>query len=145
MPCRGKSSTSAELGLSKTQPPGHPDSIPQEKVEPFLTLQCSPTFEIKKTTCSHVFSCKISCVFCRCNEKQLKEERKYLASTSPHSPSLREVRAGSRGQELMQRPQRVLLSGVLPKGLLSLLSYRSQGHHPRDGTTHSRLGPPHQS
>ena len=25
-------------------------------------------------------------------------------------------------------------------GLLSLLSYRTQDHHPRDGTTHSGLG-----
>jgi hypothetical protein len=27
-------------------------------------------------------------------------------------------------------------------GLLSLLSYRTQDHQPRDGTTHSGLGPP---
>jgi hypothetical protein len=31
---------------------------------------------------------------------------------------------------------------VLLTGLLSLLSYRTQDCHPRDGTTHSGLGPP---
>jgi hypothetical protein len=40
----------------------------------------------------------------------------------------------------MQRPWRVLLTG-----LLSLLSYGTQDHQPRDDTTHRRLGPPHQS
>lgn len=98
VPCRGKSYTSAELGLSKTQPPGHADCIPapQEKAEPFLTPQCSPSPEIEKTACF-----RSSCVF-SVDVMKSKEERKYLASTSPHSPSVREVRAGSRRQELMQ-------------------------------------------
>jgi hypothetical protein len=39
-------------------------------------------------------------------------------------------------QELMQRPWRVLLTGFL-----SLLSYNTQGHEPREGTTHNDLGP----
>lgn len=30
-------------------------------------------------------------------------------------------------------------------GLLSLLSYRTQEHHPRDDSTHSELALPHQS
>lgn len=29
-----------------------------------------------------------------------------------------------------------------PRGLLSILSYKTQGHLPRDGTTHSGLDPP---
>jgi hypothetical protein len=36
----------------------------------------------------------------------------------------------------------VLLTGFPPHGLFSLLSYRTQDHQPRDGTTHNVLGPP---
>jgi hypothetical protein len=42
----------------------------------------------------------------------------------------------------MQRPWRVLLTGLLPMACHSLLSYRTQDHQPRDGSTHSGLGPP---
>ena len=45
-----------------------------------------------------------------------------------HCSSLKEDRAGTWRQELMQRPWRALLTG-----LLGLLSYRSQDHQPRDG------------
>ena len=31
---------------------------------------------------------------------------------------------------------------LAPRGLLSLLSYRTQDHQPRSGTTHNRLAPP---
>ena len=51
--------------------------------------------------------------------------------------SLNEVRTGSCGQELMQSH-----GGVMLTGLLCLLSHRTQDHQPRDGTTHSGLGPP---
>jgi hypothetical protein len=40
----------------------------------------------------------------------------------------------------MQRPWRVLLSAFT--GLLSLLSYRTQDHQPRDGTTYNGLSHP---
>ena len=33
------------------------------------------------------------------------------------------------------------MEGAAYIGLLSLLSYRTQGHQPRDGTTHSELDP----
>lgn len=41
----------------------------------------------------------------------------------------------------MQRP----FKDAVPHGLLSLISYRTQNHLPRDSTTHNGLGPPHQS
>ena len=50
--------------------------------------------------------------------------------------------AGSWRQELMQRPWRGAANCLASYGLLSLLSYRTQDHQPRDGTTHNRLGLP---
>jgi hypothetical protein len=44
-------------------------------------------------------------------------------------------------QELMQRPWRDVTYWLPSPGLLSLLSYRTQDYHPRDGTTHN--GPSH--
>ena len=51
-------------------------------------------------------------------------------------------RAGTWRQELIQRLWMGDAFWLAPKGLLSLLSYRSQDHQPRDGTTHNGLGPP---
>ena len=51
-------------------------------------------------------------------------------------------RAGTWGQELMQRPWTGAAYLLAPHGLLSLLSYRTQDHQPRDGPTHNGLGPP---
>jgi hypothetical protein len=43
----------------------------------------------------------------------------------------------------MQRPwRRAAYYWLAPHGLLSLLSYRTQDHQPRDGPTHNGLGPP---
>jgi hypothetical protein len=42
----------------------------------------------------------------------------------------------------MQRPWRGAAYRLVSPGLLSLLSYRTQDHQPRDGTTHNGLGPP---
>jgi hypothetical protein len=39
----------------------------------------------------------------------------------------------------MQRPWRDAAYWIASPGLLSLLSYRTQDHQPRDGTTHSGL------
>ena len=52
---------------------------------------------------------------------------------------------GSWRQELMQRPWRGAADQLAPHGLLSLFSYRTQGHQPRDGPTHNGLGPPNSS
>jgi hypothetical protein len=41
----------------------------------------------------------------------------------------------------MQRPWRDAAHWLAPHGLLSLLSYRTQEHQPRDGPTHSGRGP----
>ena len=45
------------------------------------------------------------------------------------------------GQELMQRPWKGAAYWLAHHGLLSLLSYRTQNHQPRDGITHHGLGP----
>ena len=42
----------------------------------------------------------------------------------------------------MQRPWKGAAYWLALHGLLSLLSYRTQDHQPRDGTAHSELGPP---
>ena len=52
-------------------------------------------------------------------------------------------RVGIWRQELKQRLWRGTAHWLAPHGLLSLLSYRTQGHQPRGCTTHSGL--PHQS
>jgi hypothetical protein len=45
-------------------------------------------------------------------------------------------------QELMQRLGRGAAYSLASPGLLSLLSYRTQDHLPRDGPTHNGLSPP---
>jgi hypothetical protein len=42
----------------------------------------------------------------------------------------------------MQRPWRDAAYWLAPRGLLSLLSDRTQDHLPRGGITHNSLGPP---
>ena len=71
-------------------------------------------------------------------------ERIYLASAftsqfiTEGSQDRNSNSAGTGRLELMQRPW----WGVLLTGLLSLLSYRTQDHLLRDGTTHNRLSVP---
>jgi hypothetical protein len=78
-------------------------------------------------------------------KKQVGEERIYSAYTptflfiTKGSQDRNSHRAGSWRQELMQKPWRVLLTG---SWLDSLMSYKTQDHQPRDGTSHNRLGPP---
>ena len=50
--------------------------------------------------------------------------------------------AGTWRQELMQRPWKGAAYWLAPRGLLNLLSYRTQDHQPRDRTTHNGLGSP---
>jgi len=81
-------------------------------------------------------------------KKQVGEEKDYLAYVSTllfitkGSQDRNSHRAGTWRQELMQRPCRDAAYWLAPHGLLSLLSCRTQDHQPRDGCTHSGLGPP---
>jgi hypothetical protein len=50
-------------------------------------------------------------------------------------------KAGTWKQELMQRPWMGADFWLAPCGLLNLLSYKTEDHHPRDGTTHKGLIP----
>ena len=45
----------------------------------------------------------------------------------------------------MQRPWRGAAYWLVPNGLLSLFSYRTQDHQPRSGPTHNGLGLPRQT
>jgi hypothetical protein len=79
-------------------------------------------------------------------KKQVGEERVYSVYTSTilfitkGGQDWNSSRSGS--QELMQRPWRDVLYWLASSGLLSPLSYRTQDHQPRDGTTHNGLGSP---
>ena len=41
-----------------------------------------------------------------------------------------------------EKPWRGAAYWLVPHGLLTLLSYRTQGYHPKDGITHNGLGHP---
>jgi hypothetical protein len=85
------------------------------------------------------------------HQKQVKEKRVCLAYdvtplfTVEGSQDRNPHGAGAWRQEMMQRPQKFAAYWLAPHGLLSLLSYRTQNHQPRVGTTHSGLSSPHQS
>lgn len=76
------------------------------------------------------------------------EERAYLPNASillliiEGSQDKNSNRAGTRRQELVQRPQRSTTYWLVLHGLLRVLFYRTQDHQPRSGTTHNKLGPP---
>jgi hypothetical protein len=94
-----------------------------------------------------VWQCLSQSSYC-CNEKAIWEEMVYLAYTSTllfiieGSQDRNSSRAGTWRQEMMQRPWKGAAYWLAPHGLLGLLSYRTQDHQPRDGTTHNGLGPP---
>jgi len=81
-------------------------------------------------------------------KKQVGKERVYLAFTSTslfiieESQDRNSSRAGTWRQELMQRPWRDVAYWLAPRDLLTLLSYRTQDHQLRDGTTYNGLDPP---
>jgi hypothetical protein len=85
------------------------------------------------------------------NQKQAGEERVCLAFASTSlfitegSQDRNSGRVGTWRQELMQRTWWGVVYWFAPRGLLSLLSYKTQDYLPRDGTAHNGLGPPHQS
>ena len=60
-------------------------------------------------------------------------------------PNIKEVRAETKDRNLKvwidAEPVKKSLLACF-HGLLNLLSYRTQNHQPRDGPTHSGLGPP---
>ena len=63
-----------------------------------------------------------------------------------HCWSLKEVRTGTpAGEELPQSSGRGAAYWLAAHGLLSLISYRTQDHQPRDATNHSGLGPSQKS
>jgi hypothetical protein len=78
-------------------------------------------------------------------QKQFEEGTAYSAYTSVSLFILKEVRTGTQQagtwrQELTQRPWGCCLLACSPY-LRSLLSYRTQGHQPRDGTSHNGPSP----
>jgi hypothetical protein len=80
-------------------------------------------------------------------KKQVGEERVYSAYTSillfitKGSQERYSHRAGTWRQELRQKPWRNAAYCLASPGLLNVFSYRTQGHQPKDGTTHN--GPSH--
>ena len=76
-------------------------------------------------------------------KKQVGEERVYSVYNPHCCSSLRKVRTGTLmgavtwRWELMQRLWRGAAYWLACHGLLSLLSYRTQEHQPRNGTTHN--------
>ena len=76
-------------------------------------------------------------------------EKVMIRLTLPQHSPLGKARAGAqRGQEpggrqeLMQKQWPITACWLPPHGLLSLITYRTQDHLPRDGTTHGGLDPP---
>ena len=82
------------------------------------------------------------------DQKQVGEGRVYSACTSTPqsiiggSQDRNSHRIGTWRQELIQKPWRGAAYWLAPHGLLSLLSYRTQDHQPRDGPTHNGQNPP---
>jgi hypothetical protein len=78
------------------------------------------------------------------------EEKKELLLTLPyHCSSMKEIRAGIQtrqepgGRSLHRSHGDLLLICLLAsQDLLSLLSYRTLGHQPKDDSIHSGLNPP---
>jgi hypothetical protein len=65
-----------------------------------------------------------------------------LSSSIKGSQHRNSCGAGAWIQELMQMPWRGAVYCLALHGLISLLSYSTEDHQPRDGTTHNGLTPP---
>jgi hypothetical protein len=77
------------------------------------------------------------------NHKQLGKERVcFNIPLSSHSSLLRVLGAGTQGRNLEAGSGAEAMAGVLLTDSLSLISYSTQDHQPRDGTTHNGLGSP---
>jgi hypothetical protein len=74
-------------------------------------------------------------------KKQAGEEMVYSAFTSTllfitkGTQDTNSKKSGTWRQELMQKPWSGVAYWIVSPGLLSLLSYKTQDHQPRDGTT----------
>jgi len=84
-------------------------------------------------------------------KEQVREEKVYSAYTSTllliskGRWDRNSNRTGSWRKELRQRLWSGTAYCLAPHVLLSLLSYRTQDHQPRNGAAHSGPGSPHQS
>lgn len=79
-------------------------------------------------------------------KKQSGEERVYL-SLQLHSTVHQWRKSGKelkRGKDLERETDAEALEGLLLDDLLGLLAYSTQGHQPKNGTTHNGLGLLHQ-
>jgi hypothetical protein len=78
-------------------------------------------------------------------QKQIGKQRTYIF-VSPFiiegSQNRNSNRAGTRRQELTQRPWRDAAYWLALHGLLIPLSYKTLNHQPGDEITHHGLGPP---
>ena len=74
---------------------------------------------------------------------QKQQRRKgFIWFTFPYCcSSSREIWTGTWRQDWMQRPWKGAAYWLIPHGLFSLLSYRTQDHQPRNGPSHNGLGP----
>jgi hypothetical protein len=98
----------------------------------------------KQTTKKELFQIVLEFVLLQQNtttKKQSGEERVYQLILPDHSLSLVELRQ-SRNLEAGADAEAMEDAAywLAPHGLLSLLSYRTQDHQPRNTTTHNGLG-----
>lgn len=113
---------------------------------PFIVSKTILQLEIQLSGCLRAYCCDETPL-----PKSKLGRKEFSWLTLPyHCSSWKEVRtktqmAGTCRQELIQSPLRDAAYWLGPNDLLSLLSYKTQNHQPKNGTTHNGPGPPHQS